>query len=74
MRLYKGQFWPCFQSFYRGGGSEISEESIISAASFKPVAELLQVGNSVEMDEGCCHHKHVEYLVGMKLGKRETQV
>jgi len=42
---------------------ELSEESVISAASLKAIAELLKVGHPIEMNEGCCHHQHMEYLV-----------
>ncbi len=55
-----------------GAFVELSEESVISAASLKAIAELLQVGHAIEMNEGCGHHQHMEYLVWVKL-RREPK-
>ncbi len=45
------------------------QQSIISAASFQAVAELLQVWDPIKMDKRCCDNQHMEYLMRLKLRK-----
>ena len=48
-------------------GSSLSEQGVVRAASLQAVAGLLEVGDSVEVDEGCGHDQDMEDLVGMEL-------
>lgn len=50
----------------------LSEKGVVSAASLQAVAELLQVGDAVEVDEGCRNHQDMEDLVGVEL-RRERE-
>lgn len=52
-----------------GGGG--SEEGVVGAAAFQAVAELLKVGDPIEVDKGCCHHQDVEDLMRLELQGRQ---
>lgn len=49
------------------------ESAVLSAAPSRLVAKLLQVGDTVEMNESPRDHQDVEQLVGVELGKRERE-
>ncbi len=56
--------WPKFKGFFF-----FLQQSIISAASFQAVAELLQVWDPIKMDKRCRDNQHMEYLMRLKLRK-----
>lgn len=56
-----------------GRGACSSKQRVVGAPSLQTVTELLQVGHSVEVDEGCSHHQHVEDLMRLKLRKRDSK-
>ena len=49
------------------------ESSVLGAAPSRCVAELLQVGHAVEVNEGARHHQDVKQLVGVELTERERE-
>lgn len=46
------------------------EAAVLGAARSGREAELLQVGDAVEVHERACHHQDVEELVGVELEER----
>lgn len=54
----------------RGTWSGLSEEGIICAASLQAISELLEVGDSIKVNEGGRHHQHMKNLMGMELERK----
>lgn len=57
----------------RGGACALLQAAVLGAARSCREAELLQVGDAVEVDESTRHHQDVEELVGVELEEEEKR-